>query len=321
MNKKIIILSENNDLSTNDIMRWCKIKGYDARRINYDDRNLQIHISESCINICTSFDSFSIEPNSACWFRRADLPAIYLSSEKNPVEQEKQVFSFSERKQTYNALKYWIINHCHYSCEFFHDTFNKIDVLLKAQKSGIKTPQWIVTDHREYAISFAKQYQFIASKPFTGFALHSGQDVYTNLTERFTPDELQSFSPRFVSRIFQQYIEKKYELRSFYFHEKFFTYAILSQNNPKTAIDFRNYDNDTPNRSIPFELPEEYKMKLTSLMKQLKLDTGSFDILVDRNDDYYFLEVNPVGQFGYGSYECNLNIEEYIANHLISLLK
>jgi glutathione synthase/RimK-type ligase-like ATP-grasp enzyme len=141
--------------------------------------------------------------------------------------------------------------------------------------------------------------------------------LYKNLTERFTYSELQSFPQYFIPRIFQQYIEKKYELRSFYFHGTFFTYAILSQNNPKTTIDFRNYDDDTPNRCIPFNLPTKYSSKLVLLMEKLRLDTGSFDILVDKNDNYYFLEVNPVGQFGYGSYECNFNIEEFIVNHLM----
>jgi ATP-GRASP peptide maturase of grasp-with-spasm system len=319
MDNKLIILSENNDFSTNDIMRWCKAKGCDVHRINYDDRSLHIHLSENSVNVLTSFDAFSIESGSICWFRRADFPPIYINAEKNPVEQEKKVFGFVEKRQTYNALKYWIINNCTYSSEFFNDTFNKIDVLIKAKKSGIKVANWIVTDNRDYAASFAQQYESVASKPFTTFFLQAENATYKNLTERFTFAEIQSFSPNFIPRIFQQYIEKKYELRSFYFHGTFFTYAILSQNNPNTVVDFRNYDNDTPNRCIPFNLSPEYSAKLVSLMKKLKLDTGSCDILVDKNDECYFLEVNPVGQFGYGSYECNSNIEEFIADYLIKM--
>ena len=319
MNKKIIILSENNDWSTNDVMKWGKAKNYDVRRINYDDRNLQIYISTNCVHVSTSFDTFFIEPDNVCWFRRADFPSIYINSEINPIEQEKKIFGFGEKRQIYYALKYWIINNCNYSSGFFSDTFNKIDVLLKAKKAGIRVPNWIVTANKDYAISFAKHYESIACKPFSTFFLHTENVIYKNLTERFTCSELQSFSPYFIPRIFQQYIEKKYELRSFYFHGTFFTYAILSQNNPKTTIDFRNYDHDTPNRSIPFNLPTEYSMKLELLMKMLQLDTGSCDILVDYNDDYYFLEVNPVGQFGDGSYKCNFNIEEFIVNILLSI--
>ena len=129
MSREIIILSENNDTSTTDVMMWCKIKGHTIRRINYDDRNLNIQISENCVNVSTSFESFLIEPDSVCWFRRADFPFVYISnSVRSPLEQEKNKFCFVEKRQTYYSLKHWIINNCKYSSGFFNDNFNKIDV-------------------------------------------------------------------------------------------------------------------------------------------------------------------------------------------------
>lgn len=73
--------------------------------------------------------------------------------------------------------------------------------------------------------------------------------------------------------------------------------AILSQNNPKTQIDFRNYDVDLPNRVVPFRLPDSLTQKLIKLMQRINLNTGSVDGLYS-SGDYYFLEINPVGQFG-----------------------
>jgi ATP-GRASP peptide maturase of grasp-with-spasm system len=320
-NKSIIIFSENDDVSTMDVMKWCKIKGYEVHRINCDDRNLKICISADSLTISTSFDLFSITPNSICWFRRAEYASIYVTTqEKDPVTQEMEIFNFTERQQTYNALKFWIKDNCQYSSECQNATFNKADVLLKAKKQGIKIPDWIVTEEKEPALSFAKQYSHVACKPFASIFFHDKDVTYNSLTEKLTYSDIESFPPRFIPRFFQQYIDKKYELRSFYFHGKFFTYAIFSQNNPKTAVDFRNYDDDKPNRCVPFDLPPDYCAKLELLTKSLKLDTGSFDILVDSNDEYYFLEVNPVGQFGAGSYDCNANIEEHIANYLIEMM-
>jgi hypothetical protein len=297
------------------------MKGYDTHRINCDDRSLKIDISENNLTVSTSFDSFTINQNSVCWFRRAEYPYIYVvTQQKDFVEQEIEVFNFTERRQTYNALKCWIKNNCKYSSECLGTVFNKVDVLLKAKKWGIKVPEWIVTEEKESAISFAKYYGEVACKSFTTIFFHEKEITYKNLTERLTYLDIQSFPIRFTPRFFQQYIHKKYELRSFYFHGEFFTYAILSQNNPKTATDFRNYDNDKPNRCVPFDLPRDYSTQLSGLAKSLELDTGSFDILVDANDEYYFLEVNPVGQFGAGSYDCNTNIEEHIANHLIKMI-
>jgi glutathione synthase/RimK-type ligase-like ATP-grasp enzyme len=51
-------------------------------------------------------------------------------------------------------------------------------------------------------------------------------------------------------------------------------------------------------------------------MDKLNLLTGSLDILKDKNGKYYFLEVNPIGQFGMVSKPCNYYIEEQIAEFL-----
>jgi D-alanine-D-alanine ligase-like ATP-grasp enzyme len=53
-------------------------------------------------------------------------------------------------------------------------------------------------------------------------------------------------------------------------------------------------------------------------MKDLSLKTGSVDFILDQNDKYYFLEVNPIGQFGMVSYPCNYNLEKKVAYFLIN---
>jgi glutathione synthase/RimK-type ligase-like ATP-grasp enzyme len=51
-------------------------------------------------------------------------------------------------------------------------------------------------------------------------------------------------------------------------------------------------------------------------MLQLELTTASIDLIVDLNENYVFLEVNPDGQFGMISYPCNYYLEKEIANQL-----
>jgi glutathione synthase/RimK-type ligase-like ATP-grasp enzyme len=98
-----------------------------------------------------------------------------------------------------------------------------------------------------------------------------------------------------------------------------FTMAIFSQMDEESEVDFRNVDvnGNHPNRMVPFNLPNESAYKIHKLMHKLKLESGSIDIIVDNNNDYYFLEVNPVGQFNFVSEICNYHIEKYIANFLV----
>lgn len=53
-------------------------------------------------------------------------------------------------------------------------------------------------------------------------------------------------------------------------------------------------------------------------MKLMDLNTGSIDMIKNKNNEYIFLEVNPVGQFSMVSYPCNYYIEEKIASYLIN---
>jgi len=96
-------------------------------------------------------------------------------------------------------------------------------------------------------------------------------------------------------------------------NNRFFSCAIFSQNNEKTKIDFRNYDSNNPNRTPPINLPEDLKKKIKSFMSDISLNCGSLDLIYSKSKKFYFLEVNPDGQFSQVSIPCNFNIEREIA--------
>ena len=93
--------------------------------------------------------------------------------------------------------------------------------------------------------------------------------------------------------------------------------AIFSQMDDRTAVDYRHYRPDKPNRQVPFILPLKVQHKLRMLMRDLDLSSGSIDMIYDKFNRYVFLEVNPVGQFGMISQACNYYLEKSVAEHLI----
>ncbi|MBM6497958.1 hypothetical protein H9X54_001390 [Flavobacterium macrobrachii] len=120
----------------------------------------------------------------------------------------------------------------------------------------------------------------------------------------------------FFPSLLQEYIQKKYELRIFFLNDKLYSMAIFSQESEQTKIDYRNYQKEKPNRRVPYKLPIEIEEKLIFFMRKIELNSGSIDMIVTYSNEYYFLEVNPVGQFGALSYNCNYNIENLIADYL-----
>ena len=113
-------------------------------------------------------------------------------------------------------------------------------------------------------------------------------------------------------------IDKKLEIRSFYIENNFFSMAIFSQSSEQTKIDFRKYNNVFPNKTEPFQLPKDIEEKLTQIFKEINLNCGSIDLIVDKNDNYYFLEINPVGQYGMVADPCNYELDKLIAKYLIN---
>src|SRR5688500_5360277 len=93
--------------------------------------------------------------------------------------------------------------------------------------------------------------------------------------------------------------------------------AIFSQSDEQTKTDFRKYNEKKPNRYVPFKLPDEIDQKIKLLFKKIDLNTGSVDLIVDKDDNYFFLEINPVGQFGMVSDPCNYFLEKNVALKLI----
>jgi glutathione synthase/RimK-type ligase-like ATP-grasp enzyme len=107
----------------------------------------------------------------------------------------------------------------------------------------------------------------------------------------------------------------------FYLDGRFFAWAIISQSSAQTSTDYRKYDAQKPNRVVPYSLPENVEQKLMDLFGKIGLNTGSVDLMVDSEDDYYFLEINPVGQFGVLSKSTNYQLELEIARWLIEHAK
>ena len=147
----------------------------------------------------------------------------------------------------------------------------------------------------------------------------NGSDRYVGFTSEFFTSDINKLPEDFKPTLFQELIEKKYEIRTFFLDGQLSSMCIFSQEDSKTNIDFRNYNFSKPNRRVPYSLPEEISIKLKDLFSLLDLNTGSVDLIKDKKGNYIFLEINSIGQFGMTSHPCNYSLEKQIAQHLINL--
>ena len=136
-------------------------------------------------------------------------------------------------------------------------------------------------------------------------------------TERIGMGVLEDLPAVFGLSFCQTEIEKLFDIRVFYLAGHCYSMAILSQELETTSVDFRKYNFDNPNRSVPYVLPQEICLKIIMLMNELELVSASVDLILNKQREYIFLEVNPVGQFGMVEFPCNYGLNELIARYLI----
>lgn len=194
---------------------------------------------------------------------------------------------------------------------------NKHINLILAKECGLMMPDFIITTRKEDVEKFRSTHRQIITKPLSApFRYQTDSHWYPTYTTEVTNELFEALPNAFAPTLFQKCIEKKYEIRTFYLKGAFYSMAIFSQNDPQTKIDFRVYNRIRPARETPFKLPKELENRLEQLMKRMELESGSLDIIYGTDEQFYFLEVNPIGQFGMVSYPCNYYLEKKLAIHL-----
>lgn len=336
MKKYIFILVQDGDATVDEVMAWLEYEGrYDVVRINDTDRIRFMHLSmgnqptdfEICINEQLTVKLSQIH---AYWYRRGQLSYQSITANKtlNPLLAESiNNYYIKEFEHSTDMLHFMLKSYVPICINAFHDVYtNKLINLECARQAGLQIPDSIVSNNPEAIKTFFHKHPKCIVKPVRlpgSEALSKTENVYySQTTHLITADEIDDFLKThslFQPTHFQEYIDKEFEIRTFILNDQLFSMAIFSQQNEKTKIDFRNYDTDLPNRNVPFQLPLSIEKQLIDCCQRIGINCGSIDILY-QNENYYFLEINPVGQVQWLSHNCNYPVEKKLAHTLIGIL-
>lgn len=325
----IVIFSTQFEYSTNKVISILKQKGQKVIRINKDENNYKfIKISENEIifqNTLTH-EYVNLLEATACWWRRSGLGKKQFSDfypeELLFKDHDLSVLvkgSNNLLKEELNYLIEHIYTRVYENCKinlgkpFFN--MNRLTTLEIAKKHGLKTPIYeVVTQLEKISI----QGNLVSKSIDNGVYEVIGNKRYYSYTEKLEPEFIEDNRTieLFPSLLMKQ-IKKKAEIRTFFIAGYFYSMIIFSQNNQQTQVDFRKYDSNKPNKNEPYQLPIEIEQKLKKVFDDFSLNCGSVDLIIDENDEYIFLEINPVGQYGMTSEPCNYNLDHIITNYLI----
>jgi ATP-GRASP peptide maturase of grasp-with-spasm system len=320
----IVIFTEKNDQSTCHVIDWLLFFKKEFIVITESDFIEILELSPSG-NFILKINGIIIASQdiTSVWYRRGGLK---LKQIKTPIFQKDNTISILFERFN-NMEKAGIIDFINFTflekkClnNQLFSSVNKLQVLYFAIQAGLNIPKSILTSEKKKVTKFLQDNDKVITKPAVeSMSLSNNNFHFVAYTTPISDQSLLRYEADIPLSFFQKQIEKEFELRIFFLDNKFYSMAIFSQNNKKTKIDFRHYDNSCPNRSVPFHLPSLLRMQLKKLLFSLHINCASIDMIYGKDKIFYFLEVNPIGQFGMTSYPCNYYLEKKIASFLSNI--
>jgi len=115
--------------------------------------------------------------------------------------------------------------------------------------------------------------------------------------------------------IFQEIVEKEFDLRVTVIGRKVFACAINRRNGTED-LDYRTgITNDQLDYQI-HSLPEDVSTMCLQMLDFLGLQFGAFDFIFNKSGEYIFIELNPNGQWGWIEEATNLPMAKAMADLL-----
>lgn len=311
----ILIFSTNDDFTTQTVISW--LHHFEQHPIVINEFNPIVSI-DIAISATESQVAFTVKSGETVntrdvkivWYRKGlyFFDMQYLRAEKR---QHLKAF-FEHLKFEQKSLTNFLFNHLKAKTigDFQLIDNNKLITLELAKQNGLLIPDSKITTHKN-----TLQYNFpLINKTISDVVnTQIKKWIYYNRTTQYNP---QDGPDVFFPSLFQKEVIKAFELRVFYFDGDFYAMAIFSQATESAKVDFRDITQQTQLTNVPYALPEKVGEKLRKLISLLGHTSCSIDLIVDESDNFYFLELNPVGQFGMVSTPCNYFIEKKIAQKL-----
>lgn len=299
---KVLIITQKLDPHTDAVIDELRKLNYEPLRLNSESLLSEYTFSLKYMNnkpdcIIEDLNNRKISLNSikSCYCRKP----IKVLPHPDIEEEGAKLFSSSEGQ----ALLNYIYTYPNIRC--INNPYDNKKVQLKfhqlerAKVFGLSVPKTLITNNPIEVKAFYKKCNFnVITKSLGTTMLNYGGEVLHTYSHKLTKEEQEAFleyvylAPTF----FQEYIEKKIELRITVIGEKVFSCEIHSQEVDGAKIDWRAVEPwDIPHKI--HHLPHDLEKKLINYINSYNLSFGAFDFILRPNGEYVFLELNPNGQW------------------------
>lgn len=188
---------------------------------------------------------------------------------------------------------------------------NKLFQLQCAQNVGLLTPKTYVGNVLPQNIIPTKKY--VIKSLDTALFYDDSQEYFT-YTSVVSGKELIDSNIKIAPVILQDFLEDKQDIRVTVIGNMLFPVSI-TKNGENLYGDWRKNSKETL-KYKPEILPSDISNRIIELMYKLGLFFGGIDLAFS-NGKYYFIEVNPTGEWGWLSPYSTIPLEKAIVNELV----
>ena len=314
----ILLLTNRQDITADYVV--CELKRRNLKYIRFNTEDFpenvlgNIKFRDKTLNGSLEFRDVSVPFQSieSIWFRRPVLSKI------SSIKIGKKYKDYISRESFWflngiwdNIDCFWISNP--YSIQVAE---NKITQLHTAKELGFQIPKTLITNKYKEIIDFwdlCRREMII--KPIKDGRIDE-KNFYTNKVGKDDIKALKKNKTVILPSIYQKHIQKKYDIRVTVIGKETFPVEIHSQNDVNTKTDWRTLENNTLIHKI-HSLPDSIVQKCLKIVKYFNLEFGAIDMILAKNGEYYFLEINPNGQWAWIENRTGLKLTATLVNLLV----
>jgi hypothetical protein len=253
---------------------------------------------------------------AGAWYRRPGRPAASGVSDEAEAEWMTQECLHAIRGMyEFVPFQRWV---SHPSS--IHRASAKIWQLRVADDLGFQIPPYLLTSSPAEALDFlgAHDRRVVAkslAQPFVVYPTRNEVAVmYTRRIDDINDEDLSYIrnGPTFL----QVYVDKVVDVRVTIVGTEVLAVEIDSAGVADAMVDFRSVEAfDLEHRVV--RLPDALRRACALLVAELGLAFGAVDLVRDSAGTYYFLEINPNGQWLWLEWATGLPIREALCNRLV----
>lgn len=315
----LLIITNQADYTADFLILELKKREIDFIRLNTEDfpqsADLVLNLSNRGIDgsLSVAEKRVDLAEIQSAWYRRpaASVPSPEI---RDPLAKG---FVVDESRETLEGL--WRILPCFWVSrpDNIRLAESKIRQLQVASSLNFVIPETLITNSPSIAHAFyGKRKPLICKVQRRGRFVRQGSAsfIYTSRVEERHVADIANV--RLAPTLLQSLIPKKVDIRATVVGDQVFAVAIYSQDVDEARQDWRRADARSL-RHEPHELPKDLERKCVSLVEILGLQFGAIDLILTPEGEYFFLEINPNGQWAWIEEVCP---EMSIRDAMIELL-